>query len=173
NAKQYGVRTNRIGAAGGSAGGHLVALLGVTAGKPAYEGDVGVKGPSTAVQAVAAFNPAVDMVSFGKSAPNNAQNSVVRFLGKTYAEDAELWKRASPLEQVHSKAPPFLFLHGTGDTTVPYAQSERMMEALKRAGVSAEMMSAPDAAHGFFNRPPWFEPTLKRMEEFFLRTLAK
>ncbi len=47
------------------------------------------------------------------------------------------------------------------------------MRKLKQAGVPAEISSAEGALHGFFNRPPWHEPTLKRMEEFFLRFLAK
>lgn len=161
NAATYRVRPDRIGAAGGSAGGHLVALAGVTG-----SGD-------EAVQAVAAFNPAVDFLDFGKRAAANAQNSVSKFLGKSFAEDPKLWESASPLARVHKKAPPFLFLHGTADPTVPYKQSTDMQAALKKAGVKAELFSAPEAVHGFFNRPPWFEPTLRRMEQFFFETLAK
>jgi hypothetical protein len=43
---------------------------------------------------------------------------------------------------------------------------------LKAAGVRAEIFTAEDAGHTFFNRPPWFEPTLKRMAEFFVSTLG-
>jgi acetyl esterase/lipase len=161
HAAKHRVRADRIGAAGGSAGGHLVALAGVTG-----KGD-------TAVQAVAAFNPAVDFLDFGKRAGNNGTNSVAKFLGKTYAEDPKLWESASPLALVRKNAPPFLFLHGTADPTVPYKQSTDMQAALKKLGVRAELFSAPDAVHGFFNRPPWFEPTLRRMEQFFVETLAK
>jgi acetyl esterase/lipase len=42
-----------------------------------------------------------------------------------------------------------------------------MMEKLKAAGVRAELFTAPGAKHAFFNSPPWYEPALKRMEEFF------
>jgi acetyl esterase/lipase len=48
-----------------------------------------------------------------------------------------------------------------------------MMNRLKAAGVEAEIFSAEGALHGFFNSPPWFEPTLKKMEEFFLRRLPR
>ena len=157
NAAKYRIDPQRIGAAGGSAGGHLVALLGVT-------GDV---------KAVAAFNPAVDLVSFGKRAPAGASNSVVEFLGATYAQKPELWAEATPLTHVDKNSAVFLFLHGNADTTVPYQQSLDMLNKLKAAGVEAELFTAEGAAHGFFNRPPWFEPTLKRMEEFFLRHLAR
>jgi acetyl esterase/lipase len=158
HAKEYNVDPGRIGAAGGSAGGHLVGLLG-TKGR----GDA-------AVQAVAAFNPAVDLVDIGQRAP--AAASVVKFLGASYAENPKLWREASPVEHVSKQSPPFLFLHGTKDMTVPYAQSVTMMEKLKAAGVRAEIFTAEDAGHTFFNRPPWFEPTLKRMAEFFVSTLG-
>jgi dipeptidyl aminopeptidase/acylaminoacyl peptidase len=47
-----------------------------------------------------------------------------------------------------------------------------MMAKLKKHGVHAEMFTAEGAGHGFFNRPPWYEPTLKRMVEFFASKLA-
>jgi hypothetical protein len=34
-----------------------------------------------------------------------------------------------------------------------------------------ELFTARGAGHGFFNNPPWFEPTEKRMEEFFVKYL--
>ena len=151
NAAKYHINPNQIGAAGGSAGGHLVGLLGA----------MGL------VQAVAAFNPAVDLVSFGKAKPSDAQNSVYKFLGCSYADNPKLWAEATPLTHVNSKSAPFLFLHGTADTTVPYQQSVDMMNKLKAAGVDAEIFPAEGAKHGFFNSPPFFEPTMKRMERFF------
>ncbi len=167
NAAKYNIDPNRIAAAGGSAGGHLVALLGTTIDLPAYEGDEGVTGVSSRVAAVAAFNPAVDLVEFGKRLPADTEDSVAKFLGGSYQEKPQLWKDASPTYQVSARSVPFLFLHGDADTTVPYHQSCDMMEKLKAAGVRAELFTAPGAKHAFFNNPPWFEPSLKRMEEFF------
>ncbi len=151
HASKYRVNASKIGAAGGSAGGHLVAMLGT----------------ARLVQAVAAFNPAVDLVMFGKRVPDSAANSVYKFLGATYAEKPELWAEASPALHAGKDCPPFLFLHGTSDRTVPYAQSVDMMNKLKAAGVRAELFTAEGSGHGFFNGPPWFDPALKRMEEFF------
>jgi dipeptidyl aminopeptidase/acylaminoacyl peptidase len=50
---------------------------------------------------------------------------------------------------------------------VRYHQSVDIMKKLQAAGVRAELFTAPGAKHGFFNSPPWYDPTLKRMEEFF------
>ncbi|MBN8733353.1 MAG: alpha/beta hydrolase [Acidobacteria bacterium] len=165
------IDATRIGAAGGSAGGHLVALLAVSPQRKDWEGSGGNPSLSSAVQSVAAFNPAVDLVAFGTLRSNDASNSVATFLGAHFASKPELWKDATPITHVSQHSPPFLFLHGDADTTVPIAQSHKMLESLKAAGVSAEILTAPGAAHGFFNRPPWFEPTLRRMAEFFDVTL--
>src|SRR5438270_12467934 len=51
NAAKYRIDPDKIGAAGGSAGGHLVALLGTTGGTPAFEGDSGNAGFSSRVRA--------------------------------------------------------------------------------------------------------------------------
>jgi acetyl esterase/lipase len=171
HAAEYRIDPNRIGAAGGSAGGHLVGLLGTTNQIKEFEGAGGNSNFSSQVRAVAAFNPAVDFVSFGKGASGNASNAVYEFLGATYAHQPNLWAQAAPITHVNQNSAVFLFLHGTGDTVVPYQQSVDMMNKLKTAGIRAEIFSAPEAGHGFFNRPPWFQPALKRMEEFFIREL--
>lgn len=167
NAAKYHVDPNRIGAAGGSAGGHLASLLGTTADIPAYEGNEGLTGTSSRVTAVAAFNPVLDLVEGGKGPQNDARDLITQFLGATYEEKPQLWQDASPIYQVSTNSSPFLFLHGDADTTVPYRQSVDMMVRLKAAGVRAELFTASGANHGFFNSPPWYEPTLRRMEEFF------
>jgi acetyl esterase/lipase len=171
NAAKYRIDADRIGAAGGSAGGHLVAMLGTTGDMPAFEGKSGNPGFSSRVRAVAAFNPAVDLVSFGKLAPGNSESSVYKFLGCTYAANPKLWAMATPVTHVSKKSAPTLFLHGTADTLVPYQQSVDMMEKLKAAGVHAEIFTGEGGKHGFFNKPPFYEPATKRMEEFFAKHL--
>jgi len=171
HAKEFRVNPDRIGAAGGSAGGHLAAMLGTTQDIAEFEGAGGNAGHSSKVRAVAAFNPALDLVSFGQRGPDNAQNAVSRFLGGPYKDHEALWAKASPLTHTSKQSAAFLLLHGTGDTTVPYQQSVDMMNKLKAAGVHAEIFTAEGAGHGFFNRPPWYEPSLKRMGEFLTRML--
>lgn len=171
NAGKYRIDPKRIGAAGGSAGGHLAAMLGTTGGLKEFEGDGGHPGFSSSVKAVAAFNPALDFVSFGAQTGSNASNAVAAFLGAAYSEKPDLWAKAAPLTHAGKGSAAFLFLHGTKDTTVPYQQSVDMLKKLKAVGADAEIFTADDAQHGFFNRPPWFEPALKRMEEFFRKRL--
>jgi dipeptidyl aminopeptidase/acylaminoacyl peptidase len=114
---------------------------------------------------------AVDLQSWGKARPQDISNSVAKFLGCSYSENPEIWTAATPATHAGKSSPPFLFLHGTADTTVPYRQSQETMKLLQTAGVHADMFTAEGAGHGFFNRPPWFQPTLDRMEQFFTRFL--
>ena len=169
NASTYNIDPSRIGAAGGSAGGHLVALLGTTQGIGEFEGGAN-PGFSSAVQAVAAFNPLVDLVSLAAT-PGIARSSTEALLGASFADDPDSWAHASPISHVTGRSAPFLFLHGTADTSVPYSQSVDMMNALLAVGVRAEIFRAEGAQHAFFNNPPWYQPTLEAMENFFVRML--
>lgn len=153
NAKQYKIDLTRLGAAGGSAGGHLAAMLGVR----------------SQVKAVAAFNPALDMIGLAGQALG--QNSVSDFLGGTYKDKPAVWKEASPIEHISAKSAKFLFLHGDADTTVPYAHTVRMHQLLQKAGVYSDLYTAAKATHGFFNRDPEFQPALDRMVAFFTAQL--
>jgi dipeptidyl aminopeptidase/acylaminoacyl peptidase len=72
--------------------------------------------------------------------------------------------------------PPFLILHGDQDKVVPLADSRRLFEALRKAGVDAELKVIEGADH--FG--PWnvtTEPAEREriivgaMEEFLRRTL--
>jgi len=152
-AAQYRIDVARLGAVGGSAGGHLAAML-------------GVRGQ---VKAVAAFNPAVDMIGLAGEALGS--NAVSSFLGGSYQEKPAVWREASPIEHVSGRSARFLFLHGDADTTVPYAHTVRMHELLKKAGVHSELYTVAGAKHGFFNADPEFAPALERMVAFFRRQL--
>lgn len=153
HAKEYNIDPRRIGAAGGSAGGHLAAMLGVRGN----------------VRAVAAFNPALDLIALGNH--DKLSNSVKDLIGAAYAENPSLWKSASPIENVSPRSAPFLLLHGTADATVPFEHTERMLRLLTKAGVRAELMPAEKQGHGCFNQEPWFTPARDRMIEFFQREL--
>jgi len=151
HADELGVNPERIGAVGGSAGGHLAALLGTT--------DCAVDGVHSRVQAVVAFN---GVFSFPELSTIPAQAPVRALLG----DDPAVSDQASPLHHVDEHAAPTLLLHGSADATVPITQSIAFQRRLQEWGVPAELFVAEGATHGFFNRPPFFQPSSERMERF-------
>lgn len=171
HAADYKINGNKIGAVGGSAGGHLVCLLGTTGGVRDLEGSGGNAEYSSRVQAVVGLYSSADLVGAGKRDPESATGPRYLFLGKTYAQAPELWAKASPLSYVGKDNPPFLLMHGDQDKAVPFEESMVLANRLKAAGVQAELFVVPGAPHGFANRPPWFQDSLDRIERFLSRTL--
>ncbi len=168
NAAHNRLNPDEIAASGGSAGGHLAAMLGTTGDVRSLEGDGGNARFSSRVQAVVAFNGVFDFVSLWSRTkqPQAVRDAVLPFLGGALDQIPEVWLEASPVAHAGIGCPPFLLLHGTADKTAPYQQSLEMQKALQDVGVRAELYAAQGADHGFFNRPPYFEPTLLRMEQF-------
>ena len=173
HAKEYNLDPERIGVWGGSAGGHLAALLGTSDASSGLEGKGGWAEQSSRVQAVVdMFGPADLTVEF---AGGNSQVGKNVF-GASSIKD-EVLKRASPVTYVSKDDPPFLILHGDQDRLVPLSQSEKLHERLKAAGVSSTLVVVKNAAHGF--APQGGEPSPNRMElsrmigDFFDKALRK
>jgi dipeptidyl aminopeptidase/acylaminoacyl peptidase len=64
-------------------------------------------------------------------------------------EDEGARAAASPISYVSPQAPPFLLIHGTADTVVPYLQSELLKEALAAVGVPVQLVPIEGAEHIF------------------------
>src|SRR5262245_21783426 len=133
NAKKYKVDSDHIGAVGYSAGGHLVCLLGVTSKNDGLEGKGGNAEQSSQVQACVSFFGPTDFTE-------RTWNAMVEkdilgpFLGGSFEDKRDNYKKASPISYVRKGAPPFLFFHGTEDKVVAVSQSRIMNEKLKSAG---------------------------------------
>ncbi len=145
NAAKYNVNPDRIGCWGTSAGGHLAALMGVTGDKPELEGKGGSAGFSSRLQAVVDF--------CGPTAFDGRPESFSKFTDKmaggTYQEKPDVYKQMSPLQNVNSKACPFLIVNGEKDTTVPLHHAQLMTEALKQASVPVKLIIVKNAGHGY------------------------
>ncbi|NIA21583.1 MAG: prolyl oligopeptidase family serine peptidase [Anaerolineaceae bacterium] len=72
-------------------------------------------------------------------------------LGGTISQKRELARAASPVSHVTRDDPPFLIVHGDADHVVPYTQSVKLHEALKKAGVDSTLRTVKGAGHGFRN----------------------
>lgn len=148
NAAKYNFDADHIGAAGASAGGHLVALLGTSGGVKELEGNEGHARFSSRVQAVVDFFGPTDFLKMGGShdGPDSPESKLI---GGPIQGNKEKVERANPITYIGPGAPPFLIVHGDEDETVPISQSLLLTEALKKAGVDVTFEVAKGKSHGF------------------------
>jgi len=155
----YGIDTNRFVAWGSSAGGQIAALLGTACGAPAFEPPAppgaGSPLPSVCVQGVIDWYGLVDLESDGRDLGKpDVPDYVKAYLGCELSQCPSGWARsASPFPYINAKNPAFLIQHGAADVTVSPGQSKRLYEALRAAGVPAELVIYPGVAHGFSKVP--------------------
>jgi acetyl esterase/lipase len=171
-AKDYGIDPNRIGVWGGSAGGHLVALLGTTGGVKELEGNEGNAKESSRVQAVCDFYGPTALTPDWIPLP---APDVTPLLGGTPQNKLELAKLASPVRFVDRKDPPFLIVHGEIDSIVPIAHSVNFYDTLKKAGVDVTFIRVKNADHGFKGTgiSPTIEEINAKVLAFFDKQLHK
>jgi acetyl esterase/lipase len=158
NAAKYSIDPQRIGVGGGSAGGHLAALVGTSGGKKAFPMIGGNEEQSARVQAVCdIFGPAnfwtvVKQAEEDKNVKNifkwNQGDPYSNLIGAKLGEDKEKCEAVSPVHYVSGDNPPFLILHGDHDALVPFAQSVELAEGLASAGVEVTLQRLPGAGHG-------------------------
>lgn len=152
NAAKYGIRADRIGASGGSSGGHLVSMLGTLDGKGKPGDPDPVERESAKVQCVVARAAPTD---FFLMEPAGA-----RFVGVSLPQteagrgpdkqsvEYKMYTEASPVSHISADDPPFLLMHGDKDELVPYAQSIEFEKALKAARVTTKLVLVPGGGHG-------------------------
>ena len=164
HAANYSLDADHVGVWGESAGGHLVALLGTTAGVKELEGNGGNAEQTSRVQAVVDWFGPTDMLTMGPQAEPPA-SPVAQLIGGPAAKNPEKARKASPLAYVSKDSAPMLIMHGDQDKLVPLAQSERFAAALKKAGVDARL----EVIHGNGHGGPGFNnaESRKLIESFF------
>ncbi len=168
NAAKYHIDPERIGATGGSAGGHLAQFLGVTADVKQFEGDGGNARQSSRVCCVVNYYGPSDFTkSYGKSV--DAAEVLPLFLGGNLEKERRRHIAASPLYWVTPNAAPTLCVHGTEDRYVAHEQAVWLVERLKAADVEADLLTLEGAGHGFKGKDA--ETAEKAMLAFFARHL--
>jgi acetyl esterase/lipase len=167
NAERLGIDPARIIVWGSSAGAQLALLAAGTPDNPDFEGDVGVKGVSSAVAAAVAVHPPTSFY-VGPVDPNHS-TAATSLMGDA-ATEAQA-RAASPLTHVTEAFPPTLLLHGTSDRVVHHSASQRMLDALRLARAPADLQLYHGHNHGFCAVPSMRELVAAQVDYFLQRTL--
>ncbi|MGE2833228.1 alpha/beta fold hydrolase, partial [Mycobacterium sp. SMC-4] len=150
NVDRFGGDRNFVTVAGCSAGGHLAALAGLTANDPEFQDEL-PEGSDTSVDAVVGI--------YGRYCwEDKSTVERVRFVdflervvvNRSIDKHPDVFRKASPIAQVHPDAPPFLVVHGTGDSVIPVAQARSFVERLRDVSRSVVgYVELPGAGHAF------------------------
>lgn len=163
NAEKYNFKKSSIGAIGGSAGGHLAVLLGVSSAANSLNQTRNTE--DFKIQAVVGLAALTDLTVLPEGEP------IIKWLGKPYETNENLWQSASPLSYINKDSPPMLLMHSSSDRTVQYEQSLLAVEKLGEVGVYTELILIPDAPHAFWNFDEWFGSTMDKAASFFKEQL--
>ncbi|MFZ6731817.1 alpha/beta fold hydrolase [Undibacterium sp. Ji42W] len=168
HAVEYQLDPKYIAVAGGSAGGQIAALVGVTNDRPEFDPQTQPGAISSAVQAIINIDGLSDFTSEEarkyEDDPRKQPSAASAWFGGTYAEMPEVWKEASPLTHVGKNTPPILFI-GSAQKRFSLGRNE-MVEKLNALGIANQTVLLPDTPHSFWLFDPWLGTTVEAMTEF-------
>lgn len=184
-AAELNIDPERFGAWGESAGGHLVALLGLTGNRQDLEGGLGAQGHPSSVSAVVDFygvSSLADIPPMQRPAglfpaaltaavpPGMSLQPEYMLVGGS--DDRDLLAAASPVSYVTPGAAPFLLVHGDSDGLVPHSQTELLAAALAEAGVEHDVVTIEGGDHCFFGAEDRMDAILAAAVGYFSRKLG-
>ncbi|MBL9156459.1 MAG: alpha/beta hydrolase [Verrucomicrobiales bacterium] len=166
NAERFGADPDRIGAWGGSAGGHIVGMMAGSLPPDRFL-TAELKEVSSEVQASCIMAGPTDLTNetfLTNLRKAGEKSNSYQWFGKLYDEAPDLYREASPLTHFTKDTGPVLFL--TGDLDNP-ARDTAGLEKLKSLGVATEQVVLKDAKHGCWMQRPWFEQCVDAVDAWF------
>jgi acetyl esterase/lipase len=147
----YGGDPDFVVVTGGSAGGHLSALMALSRNDPAFQ--PGFEDENTSLQGAVPFYGVYDLADEHGFAHNNGLSDVVeKSMMKLPREgNQQAYRQASPLYRVHRDAPPFMIIHGDSDTLVPVEQGRVFADKLREVSVNPVVYAEISGAQHAFD----------------------
>jgi len=170
HATEYGVDPSFVAVTGGSAGGHLTAMMALTANDPEYQ--PGFEDADTTLQAAVPVYGVYDFTNrLGTMLDRFRPQMLEPMIMKAFFEkEPEKFHRASPIDRIHPDAPPFLIVHGDRDTLAPVEDAQLFAETLGETSRSPVMYTELRGAQHAFDI--FASPRTARMLDGTLRFLT-
>jgi acetyl esterase/lipase len=147
---EYGADPDVVAVTGGSAGGHLAALVALTPNDPALQ--PGFEDVDTAVAACVPFYGVYDFLDRHGVRGSQAMTPFLRrvVMKCSPEEERARWDAASPIACVTADVPPFFVLHGTHDSLAWVEDARHFVATLRTASAKPVCYAElPGAQHAF------------------------
>ena len=173
NAKKYSIDTNKIAVLGFSAGGQLAALTGNTNGNTLFEGKGCGSKYSSSVQAIVDIDGTLSFVhpESGEGDDSKRVSAGTNWFGASKKDSLALWKQASPLTWAGQHSVPTLFINSSVDRM--HAGRNDYIKILDENNIYTEVQRFENSPHHFCLFNPWFEPTVKYIDDFLKKVFNK
>ncbi len=171
NAGEFGIDSEKIGAIGLSAGGHLVALLATSANVEQLEGEGGNREFSSAIQAAVPMGAQTDFLSTRTNDISQMEDRGQiwrKFLGGTQKDNFDNYQMASPLYHLDQQDPPCWFITGENDDASTHAVQFR--KRMQKLGIPTGLTIIAEAPHPFLGKQVWFDEAIQAADRFFRKT---
>jgi acetyl esterase/lipase len=171
---EYGGDPDYVVVTGGSAGGHLTAMMGLTANEPEWQ--PGFEDVDTHIRAMVPFYGVYDWIDRLQLRGRDGLTDILeRYIVKqSRGEVPDVYEQASPLNHVRTDAPPALVVHGDLDRLALVEEAREFVHRLRAVSHSpTAYVELAGAHHAFevFNSIRTLE-TVAGVEEFLTWLLA-
>ena len=168
-AQEYHIDPAKVGVFGGSAGGHLAAMLATLYDNKLFPEAPYIADATDGLSARPAFvlllYPVIDLTDDAVTHKGSRTNLT--------QDNPALYDPLSPQKHVTRDTPPVFIVHGTNDRLVPVKNSLLLYEACLKAGVPVEMHILENGPHGFGMGANLNDEAIKQWPEQALRFMIR
>jgi pectinesterase len=166
HAAPYNIDTSKITVLGFSAGGELAAFLGTTIGDAAFDNNACNGKQAVPIHAVVDLDGTLSFThsESGEGDDSKRTSAATYWFGYSKKDNPALWEHASPLAHVGPHTPPTLFINSSVDRM--HAGRSDYIKVLDQYHIYSQVRTFEGAPHSFCLFDPWFEPTVKYIDDF-------
>ncbi len=149
HAAEYGATAEAI-VMGGSAGGHLAAMLAVSDGIAHLQ--PGFEEKSTRVRGAVVLYGIANLVGLVEEPLYPLASWLLErvVFQRRFRDEPDLFHRSQPLTYLSANSPPILLIHGENDSLIPIEEARHFFEKLGHAGATrVHLCEVPLAVHAF------------------------